>query len=326
MIPVIANSGIAATTTLTAATRAVVDVNTSLAYQGASAAGTGMVLSRNGYILTNNHVIRGSTSIQIRDVGNGHTYTATLVGYDVAEDVAVLRLVRASGLWTIPIGSSKALKPGASVTAIGNAEGRGGAPSVARGKVIGLNQSVTAIDESTGITEHLKGLIATNAAIVSGDSGGPLVNANGKVVGMVTAGSTSYELRGVVRTTGYAIPIETARTIASRIEKGRFSGDIHPAATAFLGVNVVSSAYSTGSAYRPGALVVSVVQASPAQAAELNAGDLITSIGGKAVSSLSSLTNILLTKTPGTRVTLVWIDRLGTSHSTSVVLANGPPL
>ena len=175
-----------------------VDVVSTLGYQSGAAAGTGMVLTSTGEVLTNNHVIDGATSIKATDVGNGRTYTAKVVGYDKSHDVAVLQLEGASGLQTVTLSSSSP-QTGQKVVALGNAGGKGGTPSVATGTVTGLDQSITASDESSGTAEQLTGLIGHNAGIQPGDSGGPLVNSYGQVVGMDTAASTSSS------TTGYSV-------------------------------------------------------------------------------------------------------------------------
>ncbi|MEU4290209.1 trypsin-like peptidase domain-containing protein [Kribbella sp. NPDC026596] len=167
-----------------------VDVNTVLGYEGARAAGTGIVLTSDGEVLTNHHVIEGATSITVTDIGNGKTYTAGVVGYDEQHDIAVLKLKDASGLETAKTGDSDDVKLGDQVVGIGNAGGVGGTPSYAAGKVTGLNQSITATDESGQDPENLTGLIQTDANIQAGDSGGPLANAAGEVIGVDTAGST----------------------------------------------------------------------------------------------------------------------------------------
>jgi S1-C subfamily serine protease len=168
-----------------------VDIVTTLGYQQAKAAGTGLVLTSTGEILTNNHVIDGATSIKVTDVGNGRTYSASVVGYDKSDDVAVIQLKNASGLKTVDLGDSSTVKSGDKVVALGNAGGKGGAPSVAAGKVTGLNQAITASDEGGGNAEHLTGMIETNANIQPGDSGGALANTQGEVVGINTAASST---------------------------------------------------------------------------------------------------------------------------------------
>jgi len=168
-----------------------VDVVTTLGYQNAKAAGTGLVLTSTGEILTNNHVIDGATSIKVTDVGNGRTYSASVVGYDKSDDIAVIQLKNASGLQTVSLGDSSTVKSGDKVVALGNAGGKGGTPSVAAGNVTGLNQAITASDEGGGNSEHLTGMIETNANIQPGDSGGALANTQGQVIGINTAASST---------------------------------------------------------------------------------------------------------------------------------------
>src|SRR5271165_4941388 len=151
-----------------------VDVISTLGYQHGTAEGTGMVLTSSGEVLTNNHVVAGATSVQVRDVGNGRTYTARVVGYSDTSDVAVLQIQGASGLPTVSIGDSSGIIQGQEVVAIGNALGKGGTPSVATGKVITLENTITAQDSGDGVLEHLTDLIRTDADIQPGDSGGPL--------------------------------------------------------------------------------------------------------------------------------------------------------
>ncbi|MGC4940827.1 S1C family serine protease [Kribbella sp. DT2] len=166
-----------------------VNVNTVLGYEGARAAGTGIVLTPDGEVLTNHHVVEGATQISVVNVGDGKTYQASVVGYDDNHDIAVLKLKDASGLQTAKIGDSSTVKVGDDVVGIGNAGGKGGTPSYAAGEVTALNQAITATDESGQDPENLTGLIATDANIQAGDSGGPLANAAGEVIGVDTAGS-----------------------------------------------------------------------------------------------------------------------------------------
>jgi S1-C subfamily serine protease len=220
-----------------------VDINTTLSYQDEEAAGTGMVLTSNGEVLTNNHVIEGATSISVTDIGNGKTYTASVVGYDRTHDVAVIQLHGASGLQTVTTGDSSKVAVGEGVVGIGNAGGAGGTPSVAGGSVTALSQSITASDEGDGTSEQLTGLIEVNSDIQPGDSGGPLVDTGGQVVGMDTAASSSQGFTFQDATgQGYAIPINTALTIAKQIEAGSSSSTVHIGATAFLGVEIQASA------------------------------------------------------------------------------------
>jgi S1-C subfamily serine protease len=309
-----------------------VDINTTLSYQGAQAAGTGMVLTSSGKVLTNNHVIAGATGISVTDVGNGRTYSATVVGYDITHDLAVLQLHGASGLQTVSIGNSSSISVGQSVVGIGNAGGTGGTPTSAGGSVTALNQSITATDGRGGTSEQLGGLIESNAAIQPGDSGGPLVNDSGLVIGIDTAASAGFEFQ----TNGsgaYSIPINGAITIAKQIQAGQASTTVHIGLTAFLGVEVeppngsggFGGGFSQGGSQGTGVVVAAVVTGDPADGAGISAGDVITSISGTAVDSPSALTAYLATHHPGDKVQIGWTDQSGQSHTATVQLASGPP-
>ncbi len=304
-----------------------VDINTNLSYQHAQAAGTGMVISSSGLVLTNNHVIEGATSISVTDVGNGKTYTGSVVGYDRTGDVAVLKLAGASGLQTVSTSTGTAAI-GQAVVGVGNAGGTGGTPSAAGGSITALDKSITASDTGGGNAENLTGLIEINAAIQPGDSGGPLVNTSGQVIGMDTAASSGsgYQVSG---TQAYAIPIATALSIAKQIETGKASSTVHIGATGFLGVSVQSSsstgAFGNGSGTAAsGAVVGSVLSGSPAQQAGLTQGDVITALNGTSVNSATDLSNLLQSDHPGDSVQLQWTDGSGQTHTAGVKLATGP--
>ena len=235
-----------------------VDIVTTLGYQGGKAAGTGMVLTSTGEVLTNNHVINGATSIKATDVGNGRTYAAKVVGYDKTHDVAVLQLQNASGLQTVTR-SPDAPQAGEKVVALGNALGKGGTPSVATGRITGLGQSITASDEGAADAERLTGMIGHNAPIQPGDSGGPLVNTEGEVIGMNTAASSSSDSgspspsgQAQTATQAFAIPITRASSIAGQIEAGTPSSTVHIGATAFLGVETSPSGLGSFGGNIPG--------------------------------------------------------------------------
>jgi S1-C subfamily serine protease len=311
---------------------AVVDVVSTLGYQGGTAAGTGMVLTSTGEVLTNNHVIQGATAINVTDVGNGRTYTAKVVGYDKTQDVAVLQLTGASGLKTVSLSSASA-QTGQTVVALGNAGGKGGTPSVATGKVTAVNQAITASDQSAGTSEQLTGLIRTNAAIQPGDSGGPLVNSYGQIIGMNTAASTSISTTGFQtqpgqpQTQAFAIPISDASSIASQIEAGTSSSAVHIGSTPFLGVQVSSSGFGIfggDNSADSGATVAGVVSGSAAAQAGLTQGDQITSLAGQAITSSSNVSSVLANYHPGNKVSISWTDQSGRSHTATVVLTTGP--
>jgi S1-C subfamily serine protease len=295
-----------------------VDVNTTLGYDAEEAAGTGIVLTSTGRVLTNNHVIDEATSISVTDVGNGRVYSASVVGYDRSSDIAVLQLHGASGLKVASLGDSSTVHVGEAVVGIGNAGGVGGTPSVAGGSVTALNRAITATEEDGGNPENLKGLIEVNSDIQPGDSGGPLVDTAGKVLGMDTAASAGFSF-ATTGTQGYAIPINTAIAIAKQIWSGNGSASVHIGATGFLGVKV--EAAQAGSS---GAEIVEVEPNTPAALAGLAAGDVINSLGGKAVASPEALTTLIQLYHPGDRVRLGWTDYSGVRHSATVQLATGP--
>lgn len=303
---------------------ALVDIVSTFSYQQAEGAGTGIVLTATGEILTNNHVISGATSISVTDVGNGQTYTASVVGYDASHDVAVLQLQGASGLQTASI-SSAAATVGEAVVAAGNAGGTGGTPTAAAGYVTAVNQSISASNELTGTSEQLSDLIQVNANIQSGDSGGALVDSSGAVIGINTAGSSNYSLSSQTGR-GYAIPIADAMAIATAVEAGHGSATTHVGDSAFLGVLMGSTSNSRqGRTASTGALLGGVVAGDPAAKAGIVAGDTITSLGGKTVDSATTLGQLMIGYHPGDTVTIGWVNASGTAHSAKVTLVSGPP-
>jgi S1-C subfamily serine protease len=304
-----------------------VDIDTTLGYDNEEAAGTGIVLTSNGEILTNNHVIDGATTISVTDVGNGKTYSASVVGYDSTKDVAVLQLHDASGLQTATLDTTT-VSVGETVVGIGNAGGTGGTPSAAGGTVTALNQAITASDEGDGASEQLTGLIETDADIQAGDSGGSLVNSAGEVVGMDTAASSGYSFQSAGESSGYqgyAIPIGEAITLAKEIEASDSSSTIHIGTTAFLGVEIDAAGDGYGSTTSSGATVAEVITDSPAQEAGLASGDVITSVNGDTVASAQALSSLLEPNKPGDKVTIGWTDASGVTRSATVTLSSGPP-
>jgi S1-C subfamily serine protease len=321
----------AGTTTLSTAQIAsqtdpgLVDVISTLGYQHGTAEGTGMVLTSDGEVLTNNHVVAGATSIEVRDVGNGRTYSARVVGYSDSDDVAVLQLSSASGLSTVKLGNSSSVRVGQQVVAIGNAEGKDGTPSVVTGTVTQLGAAITASDDTSGNSEQLTDMIQSNAGIEPGDSGGPLLNASGEVIGMDTAASTSNSGVGTTAaetTEAFSIPINKALSIAEQIEDGASSTTVHIGATAFLGVEVASA--TTGGQLGGGVTIEGTVAGTAAADAGLTAGDTITSIDGHDVTSSSDLQATVQLYHPGNKVTVGWQDQYGQAHSTTVTLTQGP--
>jgi S1-C subfamily serine protease len=305
-----------------------VDIVSNLSLQQAESAGTGLVLTPSGEILTNNHVIKGATSIRVTDIGNGHTYAAKVVGYDQTRDIAVLQLVGASGLQTVALGDSSSAQVGNKVVALGNAGGKGGTPSVAVGRVAGLNASILASDAGAGTVERLTGLIHHTAPIQPGDSGGPLVNTAGKIIGIDTAasGSSGFQIQSSAHTQAFAIPINEAVALAQQIDAHQASATIHIGATGLLGVGVESAqqASASGITAGSGAVVEQALPGDPAARAGITSGDVIVAAGGHQVSSPSGLQAALERFHPGNSVSITWTNQSGQTQSASVILANGP--
>jgi len=301
-----------------------VDIVTTLGYQHARAAGTGLVLTPTGVVLTNNHVVEGATSIRVIDVGNRHTYRAAVLGYDRSHDIAVLKLRGASGLPTVHTGNSDLVRVGDRVIGIGNAGGRGGTPSAVSGRIVRLDASVKASDASAGTQERLTGMIGHNAPIRPGDSGGALVSSSGRVIGINTAASQGFRLQGQTR--GFAIPINQALAIARRIESSNASATVHIGATGFVGIGVASAGVAAGQGVPrgSGALVANVFAGTPASRAGLTAGDVIVRVDGRRVGSPLGLQSVLGRHHPGDRVGVAWVSAGGASHSATVTLMRGP--
>jgi S1-C subfamily serine protease len=307
-------------------------VVSTLKYQNATAEGTGIVLTSNGLVLTNNHVLGGgATSVTATLVTSGHTYIADVVGYDSADDIALLQLENVSGLKTATLSDSDKAKVGEAVLALGNAGGRGGLPSTAQGTITALNQSIEASDSGTGTTEKLHGMIETNAPIQEGDSGGPLVNGSGAVVGIDTAANSSGYQPYSSATTGFSIPINRAMSIARQIESGKASTNVHIGLAGFIGVSVAdaSSRHPCRSNESPGfpspvssgAMICQVYSNTPAATANLAGGDVITSINGTGVASADSLTKLMADSHPGDQFSVDYVDRSDVRHSVTVTLS-----
>lgn len=304
-----------------AQTAGVVTITSDLTYESARSAGTGIILTSDGMILTNNHVVEGATSISVTVESTGETYTARVVGTDSTNDVAVLQLENASGLTPATL-DTDGVAVGDAVTAVGNAGGTGDLVA-ASGTVTALDQSLTTQAESGVAGETLTGMIQVDADIVSGDSGGPLLDASGAVVGIDTAASS-----GTADITGFAIPIAKALDIVATIEAGADTATVEIGYPAFLGVSLSSgvstSPYSRSVATSSGALIAGVVEGGPAAEAGLTAGDTVTAVDGTAVASADALSEALAQREPGETVAISWTDSSGASHSAQVTLVEGP--
>ena len=356
---------------LSSVERGLVIINTTLQYSSEQAAGTGMVINADGLVLTNNHVIENATKITATVASTGKTYRAKVVGYDVTGDIALIQLQNPSGLHPVPIGDASKVKAGAAVVALGNAEGQNQIVP-ATGHITGLNQTITASDQGgTVSSETLHGMIETNANVVAGDSGGPLVNSAGHVIGMDTAGnSVSGPQQQSV--SGFAIPINTALSVARQITAGHAGSTIVVGYPPFIGIYVgkgtdsnpqdqasqqqqqnngfggfgngfgngngnggSASCYtsdanlsvpSTIASVNSGTLVIGTICNSPATAAGLTAGSVITGVNGQTVGSPQSLAAILSKLRPGDTVSVTWVTPGNQNKTGNLALTAGPPL
>jgi S1-C subfamily serine protease len=321
-----------------AVSSSVVDVTSKLQYSNETAEGTGIVISSSGLVLTNNHVVDGSTSVTAVIDGSGRSYPARVLGTDRTDDIALLQLQGASGLKAASVGDSSKVAVGDSVVALGNAGGQGGTPTVTSGAITGLNRSITAGDQGSADTETLHGMLQTDAYIVAGDSGGPLVNSSGQVIGMDTAAASNNI--GQSQNIGFAIPVNHALSIAREIASGQSSSAVQIGERGFLGVGVADISTGCQSSFgggfgggsgggstapvNSGALVCNVYRGTPVQSAGVSAGDVITALNGTTVTSAESLTTAMQSKRPGNSVSLAWVDTSGQSHTATITLAVGP--
>lgn len=292
----------------------IVRIDTRLSVQQAVGAGTGIVLSPDGIVLTNNHVIRGADDIAVTSVGNGQRYAVDVLGYDRKSDVAVLRLRGAEGLPVAPIGDASRVRIGDPVTALGFAGG--GDLARAPGRVRDLSQNVVAEDDVTGSSERLDGLLGVDANIRPGDSGGPLVDGANQVVGIVTVGSSTYRMTSAG---GGAIPIGRAIAIADAVRAGNESGSVHVGPTGILGVAVTNARGGDGVTVR------NVLRDSGADTAGIPSGARITAVDSVRIADGTALTDVLDAHHPGDVVSLDYADPSGAPRTTRVTLTEGPP-
>ncbi len=276
-------------------------------YAGAKAAGTGLVLTSDGEVVTNHHVVEGATSIQVTVMSTGKSYTARVVGTDPTSDVAVLQLQDASGLDTVTA-DQDSVATGDQVTAVGDGNGTVDHLSAAAGQVIAEDQSITTQSDGTASGESLTGLIEISSDVVGGYSGGATYDAEGEVLGMTTAASS-----GTSDIVGYAIPIATVLHIADDLESGVRSGVYTYGYPAFLGVGLAD-----------GTTVGQVYDGTGAADAGLAAGDTITSIDGTATTTTTQLRAVVAAHRPGDEVRVSWTDQGGTAHTATLTLGKGP--
>lgn len=306
---------------------AIVNINTTLA--NGRAAGTGMLISSTGEILTNNHVIADATSIKVVIGGTGSSHDAKVVGYDVSHDVALIQITDSvKDLPTIVFGDPSKVKVGDPVAAIGNAGGVGGTPSASSGSVTALDQQVTASD-GQGNSETLEGMIQIDAPIQPGDSGGALINSNGEIIGMNTAaaGGSGFSFNTPNGSNvGFAIPIDNAVHIVSQIRSGDDSGTVFIGERGLLGVQIEDIAPGVTAPVSSGALVQDVQSGSGADQQGITHGDVVVEADGKTVTDSQSLRDALSKFHAGDTVKIAWVDASGSRHEASVKLIPGPPL
>lgn len=266
--------------------------------------GSGIIMSEDGYIITNAHVVEGATSLKVM-TSDGETYEAQLIGSDTVTDLAVVK-IDATGLTAAEFGSSEDLRVADKVMAIGNPGGHELSSSVTIGYVSALNRAIA--NNTTGYTMEY---IQTDAAINPGNSGGALINEYGQVVGINSAKISATGYEGL----GFAIPIDTAQPIISDLIQYGYVKD-----RAVLGISGQFIDSMTGRFYGlPQGEYVAQLNSSEAQASGLQVGDVITAIDGQQLDSESTLRSAILSKKPGDTVTLQ-VYRSSTQQSTTVEL------
>lgn len=287
--------------------------------------GTGMIISSNGLVVTNNHVIANAIdggTITVTRSGSTKSLPATLVGTNPVDDVALIRINNARDLPTVTFGNSNALETGDAVVAIGNALGlAAGTPTVTQGIVSALGRTVTASDESA--TETLNNMIQTDAAINPGNSGGPLLDSSGDVIGMNTAVAGTLSDGESTQNIGFAIPVSTIESLLPSLRAGE-SVVNHGA---FMGVEIESMTPELQSEYgfsvSTGAVVMSVISGTGAAAAGIKQGDVIVGINATSITSAQDVSSVISSLRPGDVITVHLVR--GTKHlSLKVTLGREP--
>ena len=341
-------------------------INSSIQYQSEAGAGTGMLINSDGLVLTNNHVIEDSTKLTATVVATGKTYAATVLGYDTTGDVALIKLQGASGLTTVPLGNSSTVKSGDPVVALGNADGQGTILPAAGTITGTNRTITASDEGGTITSETLHGMFQTNADIVSGDSGGPLSDAAGQVIGMDTAGqSVSFGQQAaptgfaIPINTALAVASQIAAGHASSTISigyppfigiyvaqgtsanpqvqaqqqeesagnpfggfGGFGGYEPSCYTSNADLQVPSQIAPVNS----GTLIDGVICGSPAAAAGMTGGAVITAVNGKTVGAPNQLQTILAPLRPGDTATITWVNLNGQQTTSTLHLVSGPPL
>jgi putative serine protease PepD len=279
-------------------------------------AGSGFIISSDGFVVTNNHVVDGSNAITVKFT-DGTTEQATVVGTSAQHDVAVVKTNNIHGATPLKLADTANLRVGDDVLAIGNALDLGDSPTVTLGIVSAKNRSIDTQSE-TGAAEHLTGLIQTDAAINPGNSGGPLVNAAGEVVGINSAG-----VQGA-NNIGFAIDINSVKNIITELEQGTNVDATAP----FLGVATASvsdldaeTKQQFGVTVASGLLVQTVSSGSGAEKAGLEEGDVITKVDGKDVKTTDDLRTAIQAKKAGDTLTIE-VQRDGQTQTITATLGS----
>ena len=293
----------------------VVSIHTSLA-TGGQGAGTGMVITSDGEVLTNAHVVSGATTITVTRYGTSRALAARLVGASPEDDLALLHIDSQENLPTVSLGTSADVPVGAFVVAVGNALGlSAGTPSATEGIISAEGRSITNDQDGQAVT--LENLFQTDAAINPGNSGGPLFSSDGRVIGINTA------VAGAAEGIGFAIPVDQAKDLLAHLRAGGMTGT----PLAFLGVEGVSLTPAIADAYgllaSAGVVVFRVVAGSPADAAGLLPDDVVVAIDGAPVNDAIQLRRLVASSKVGQRLQLQIVRGADTTTFT-VTLGSAP--
>jgi S1-C subfamily serine protease len=292
---------------------------------GSEDQGTGMIISKRGLVVTNNHVIAAAVNggtITVTRSGTTKSEAATLVGTNPVDDVALIRINNASNLTPVTFGNSNKLEVGDSLVAIGNALGlAAGTPTVTSGIVSALGRTVTAGTDTS--TETLNNMIQTDAAINPGNSGGPLLDSSGNVIGMNTAVAGTLSDGENSQNIGFAIPVATIQSLLPTL----LAGESVVTHGAFIGVEIESMTPSLQSQYgftvSSGAVVMSVISGTGAAAAGVQQGDIIVGINNTTIESAQDVSSVISSLHPGQRIALHIVR--GTKHLTIEVTLGKEP-
>ncbi|MCP2290303.1 S1C family serine protease [Nocardia amikacinitolerans] len=297
---------------------AMVHISTATETFGQGAAGSGIVLTAEGQVLTSHHVVKGADTVTVTSVGTGQVWSATVLGYDSGVDIALLELPGAAGLTVARLGNSADVRLHDEVLAIGNAGGAGGTPTSITGNVTDLDSTIVALNSADLSRKALSGMLEIAAAVSSGQSGGALADWRGAIIGVITAASGEHDPEVDREPNGYAVPIDTAMRVVRQIRSGTPTDTVHIGPTATLGV-LISDARPSG------ARIDVAIYGSPAHSAGLADGEVITSIDGRAITSARALRAAINVRKPAETVRLGVLGPGGVERTVTVVLGKGAP-